>query len=392
MYEEIRLLRKQNLAVDILFFVGLKTYLEYLRDPIRWIKSVRKTSKSEKIYVKFRFPHDTNFFLKLFFLSLNFIMLFFNFSLMNRYENYQQIHSHNAAMSFYSCLLAKIFNVDSIFDCHGIRYQEMQMSKKHRYSRLRKKLDIFIEHFAFCNSGTVLTVSQSMKHYIKKISVTPTITLPMCIDAQANPYSIAKSHKIRNYLKLKDKRVIVYSGSFAEWQCFEEMSQLLLTLQSLKNNYHFLFLIPKNDKKAVVNFLHERNLFSNSSVYSVRKSRVKYLLSASHIGLMLRKNSPVNKVSSPTKFSEYVQSGIPVIASDYVGDFSNLIKKEKLGTIVDLSKLTDINYVKNLSLAIEKILKSVDSNYFRDFIESTLSWDLNSKELVSTYRSNLGVT
>ena len=57
-------------------------------------------------------------------------------------------------------------------------------------------------------------------------------------------------------------------------------------------------------------------------------------LNAMDISLLLRDNSILNRVSSPTKFSEYLINGLPVITTQYVGDFSEQVIKHKLGFVL----------------------------------------------------------
>ncbi len=63
----------------------------------------------------------------------------------------------------------------------------------------------------------------------------------------------------------------------------------------------------------------------------------QYLELADH-GLLLRESSVTNKVSSPTKFAEYLYAGLPVILSPGIGDYSDWVKREGLGMIADGSE------------------------------------------------------
>jgi hypothetical protein len=42
----------------------------------------------------------------------------------------------------------------------------------------------------------------------------------------------------------------------------------------------------------------------------------------------------VNEVASPVKFGEYLASGLPVVMSAGIGDYSELVRRKKVGVIL----------------------------------------------------------
>ncbi len=72
-------------------------------------------------------------------------------------------------------------------------------------------------------------------------------------------------------------------------------------------------------------------------IESVQHEDVFETLQAGDIGFLLRDASPVNRVSSPTKFGEYCSCGVPVITTACVGDVSQLVLSNHLGYVIDLN-------------------------------------------------------
>src|SRR2546427_526797 len=72
------------------------------------------------------------------------------------------------------------------------------------------------------------------------------------------------------------------------------------------------------------------------------------LLNAFDLGFLLLPSSPNIETSSPVKFAEYLNSGLPVFSTPRIGDFSDFIVKEKIGGVcrpngeIDLSLLGEI--------------------------------------------------
>ena len=50
-------------------------------------------------------------------------------------------------------------------------------------------------------------------------------------------------------------------------------------------------------------------------------------------GLLIREKSVTNKVASPVKYAEYLASGLKVIISDELGDYTQLSREKNWGII-----------------------------------------------------------
>jgi hypothetical protein len=57
--------------------------------------------------------------------------------------------------------------------------------------------------------------------------------------------------------------------------------------------------------------------------------------------LLLRAESPVNAVASPTKLGEYLASGLPVITTPYAGDASSVVAETGTGFVIDIPFRTE---------------------------------------------------
>ena len=73
----------------------------------------------------------------------------------------------------------------------------------------------------------------------------------------------------------------------------------------------------------------------------VNRSTCPEYLAAADLGLLLRDQTTLNRVASPVKFGEYLASGTPVIMTPQIGDFSSLVARKGLGTIIDLDHSDD---------------------------------------------------
>ncbi|HMZ48095.1 MAG TPA: hypothetical protein PLP28_03885, partial [Flavobacteriales bacterium] len=63
-------------------------------------------------------------------------------------------------------------------------------------------------------------------------------------------------------------------------------------------------------------------------------AQVSAALAQCDLGIMVRERTITNQVASPTKFAEYLASGLRIITNAGLGDFSELVAREDLGLVV----------------------------------------------------------
>jgi hypothetical protein len=57
-------------------------------------------------------------------------------------------------------------------------------------------------------------------------------------------------------------------------------------------------------------------------------------LCAGDVGLLLRERHPMNEVAAPGKFAEYVLSGLPIVMTEGIGDFSAAVRDSELACVL----------------------------------------------------------
>ena len=125
--------------------------------------------------------------------------------------------------------------------------------------------------------------------------------------------------------------VLVYSGSTAGWQSFQLLNEWFEEILLNNSNVKILFLSKKQavEKLSIYTKYHDRivvDWLKPEDVYSV--------LSACDYGVLYREDSVTNRVASPTKFAEYLASGLKVLISESVGDYSTLVSENEIGQII----------------------------------------------------------
>ncbi len=126
---------------------------------------------------------------------------------------------------------------------------------------------------------------------------------------------------------------LVYSGSTAGWQSFELLEKLLVQVLDDQPNVSVLFLSKRDAHNAVL----EQRYPGRVEVKWLDHSQVQGALNGCDYGIMVREDTITNRVASPTKFAEYLSSGLRIITNDGLGDFSELVRNEALGLVLDKS-------------------------------------------------------
>ena len=145
-----------------------------------------------------------------------------------------------------------------------------------------------------------------------------------CFNTEVNKNSYI-SKKVTN-------NSFVYAGSLAKWQCFEETVRVYKQIENRFDNSVF-YVFTKDIDKAI-DVLKSNNIM-HYCVEHVSQGELERRMKNMKFGFCLRKNSVVNRVSTPTKLSNYVSSYTIPVFSSYIRDFYCVSKCSKYIMIVD---------------------------------------------------------
>lgn len=190
--------------------------------------------------------------------------------------------------------------------------------------------------------------------------------------------------QMRREFGVENKILLLYSGMLnMPWQQPEKYFDFFRSLLKMRSDLLLVMLTPNveiaNDLKMKYNIEETAILIRESSYTDL----VTYYNMAD-FGLLFRKDETVNRVASPTKFSEYALCGLPVIISDNIGDYSNYILKTGYGYVIR----------KNDSIESESdlIIQFINDKYSDRSKIASISKELFSKQsqiskLLSIYNS-----
>lgn len=185
-------------------------------------------------------------------------------------------------------------------------------------SRLRFLAQSWLERQALKRAKFVFFVSDAMKqHYEKKyrLSFEGRCYIMPCANEALHPQSFATPGKYTD-------NVFCYAGGLAAWQCFEETVELYAKIEQQVDNARLLLLVKERDTALET---LKRYGVQNYEINFVPREELAQVLKGVKFGFVLRNESPVNRVATPTKVLTYLANGLIPIYSDCLQSVGELL-------------------------------------------------------------------
>lgn len=187
------------------------------------------------------------------------------------------------------------------------------------HSKLRYNILNYMDCFAMKKAKLILYCSDYMRKHYEQLAHTDFHSksyLMPCYNEKIEPEIIRE----KDY----SKKVFTYVGSLDLWQCFDETVELYKKIEMKYPESVFRVLTFSVDEAKEK--LSKAGI-KNYDVKCVPKEEVKNELRDVVYGFLLRKESIVNRVATPTKLSSYLSVGIIPIFSTVLDDFERVSKK-----------------------------------------------------------------
>jgi glycosyltransferase involved in cell wall biosynthesis len=157
--------------------------------------------------------------------------------------------------------------------------------------------------------------------------------VPCVADAQKFGPDDADRIAARRELGVEDRFVVVYPGRLGLWHYTDETFRVVRGLMDADPSVFFLVLTPDVEEARA---LATRTLPEGRwAIRSARHEEVPRYLRASDLGVLLRADHPLNAVACPTKFAEYVMTGLPVLITAGLGDCSPFVAANRAGAVLE---------------------------------------------------------
>lgn len=278
-----------------------------------------------------------------------------------------------------------------VFDCHGTSPEEEALGGAHpvRISAMREW-----ERRVLAGADLHVFVSEAMRQFYREQygdHGVPQAIVPCCVADERFPGRRAASRLTGLPAR---HPVLAYLGTLAEWQCGSEMLRLFAQLARADDALFFLLLVPESDHPKARTLLARADLPETRVLLAeLPHSEIPAALQHAHAGVLLRRAHPVNRVSSPTKFGEYLAAGVPTLLTDGIGDFSRAAEAAGVGLVLRAELLdTDTWPAEETDRILEFIHASRrhrarTARACRTFARERLHWDAGVTALLRGYQA-----
>jgi glycosyltransferase involved in cell wall biosynthesis len=243
----------------------------------------------------------------------------------------------------------KYFHPKIIVDIHGtmdeiIQFEPLNDRTITTYCRL-----VNDELRILRAADATITVSHKMRSEYEKrygFKLANNSVLPTSVDTDVFYFDDKVRNEVREKLLIADNFVFIYSGGMSKWQCIEETVAFYKTIQ---NDHRFLALRPIllllvwDEHFRLQPLLVKYGIKEGAYCLRVEHEAVARYLMAADAGIIFRENVSTNIVSSPTKVGEYLNSGLPVLCTPYIGDISGIVDECRVGMTVSIPYTSEEN-------------------------------------------------
>lgn len=215
-----------------------------------------------------------------------------------------------------------------IMDLHGATPEEIVFHySPSQNQQIAVAQETELEREIVCNADFITCQSENMVDHLKsKYPNTRAQFHPFQCSVRSDLFSFDAEVRecYRQKLAVKEDEILfVYCGSYHKWQNVQYSVEVFAEYIKAGARSAVLLIMCPNPGDDLLNFAYSLGLnVRNFRIMKVLHEEVSSYLNAADIGFLIRDDSVVNRVASPTKLGEYLACGIPVIVGNVAHSWS----------------------------------------------------------------------
>lgn len=285
------------------------------------------------------------------------------------------IHCRGLYPAILGLMIKKIKKTKLIYDMRGFSVEEKvdnEVINLHSYfGKVLFYMLKSLERNVIENSDAIVVLTNKAKDFLQKnykinskISVIP---CSVCYNKfNSENFKKIKKKLLRRLNVPEEARVLIYIGSFGKYYLINDILNVYYKLNETIKNLFFL-IITNDNKDSKFNYMNKK--FDNKIIVkTVNWRNIPKILSIADISISLIRQTFAKIASTPTKVSESLAMGIPVISNRNIGDYDEILESNKLGAIVRSSngnlKEAEIFQIKKLLEVNKNDIRKNSKKYF----------------------------
>ena len=253
------------------------------------------------------------------------------------------VHARAEVPAMIALIIKKLFRAKFIYDRRGILaydYVDGGMWKKDSkrtkfifniVNYLDRKFLLTADHIVVLTKRIADIIRNDFLILRKDI---PVSIIPCCVDLER--FQPAGKRALEEELPLlKNKFILVYAGSLGTWYMLEEMFDLFLELKRQNDNTHFL-IITLSDHLLVKRAMEKKRVRPDDvTLIGRRYDDMPSAAAAADAAILFIKPVYSKIASCPTKFAEFLASGVPIVINASIGDTAEILRENRVGIVVE---------------------------------------------------------
>lgn len=284
------------------------------------------------------------------------------------------VYGYNDVGTLYGVFLKWLFRFRLVYDMRGDRVNEMAVQGALAWRVYFYRL---IRDACLRSCDLVFTVSRNSslipgnKMHKAKFNY---------FDARVFYYDADIVNDVREELELAERFVFVYSGTDKHYQMIPAMVRFFARFLRGYPDAWFMINTPV-DSEVFHEALQRNNVPASSyGVFHFDQRTLNRYQMAADIGFLIREDLPLNHEAFPTKFSEYLGSGVPVLITPHVHTLVDIVKASDLGVVWEPGGSEEALNQRLLKYRNNRIAKERCAAFAREH----LSWQNNASWLADT--------
>ncbi len=285
--------------------------------------------------------------------ALNFIQTFIIAFKIKRQFRPVAIMGFLAIAGGYSYILSKLLRLRLIVYCFEPHSEYMVDFKIWKKSSLKYKLLKKFERLQVKNADYLVVPNNETKLLAEKIRPSENIYVcPICINTDTIVFDALSREKIRSFLNVKDKTILIYTGKFGGiYYTSDEVISFFSKLYKENTSFFFYVITPNVSEidKSVTKFKLPPDSIHVSN--TVKYEELNRHISAADIGFVALPTLPSQKYRTPVKTAIYLSCGLPYIVNKGIGEDDFIASNENVGIVIDNlddSAITVVNQINDL--------------------------------------------
>ena len=253
------------------------------------------------------------------------------------------VHSRSSIPAAMALALSRLCRLKFLYDADA-RLSQEYVDNGHWVPESRAfGITAWVEEKSRENADEIITLSDRLRQdFIGEFKVSAPITvIPCCVDLELFHFHPEAREAIRKELQVKDEKLLIYVGKTGPRYRVEEMVEFFKVFKAQTGTAKLL--IVSNEEAQNFHRLADSQGLSKAD-YFVRQApreKVIWYLSAADAGLAFIRSAICERGSSPIKIGEYLATGLPVLITENIGDYSELIERERLGVVLKGHETSD---------------------------------------------------